>query len=89
MTVLFSQAGLALLHTHQGLRDSHPISLQADSDNAAPCSVCALDGIITPAITTDVFALPALSTDDFALVLSEGVLLSSSGLSVGRAPPVC
>jgi hypothetical protein len=89
MTVLFSQAGLSLLHTHQGLPDAHPLSLQMDSDNAAPCTVCALDGITAPAITSDAFSLPAWSTSDFAVSLSESTLFFPPGFSVGRAPPVC
>jgi hypothetical protein len=89
LVVLFTQAGLSLLHTHQGMPDCHPVALQSDTDNSASCQVCALDAVMDaePSSVTVIHDVPS-PFQPASFVSGEAPLLFSARLK-GRAPPVC
>lgn len=89
LVVLFSQAGLALLHTHQGTPDCHPVAVHSGSDGSSSCQVCALDAVMASDVAADPLSIPDFTSPVTAVISSEGILLSYSGFSIGRAPPVC
>lgn len=89
LVVVLTQAGLALLHTHQGMPDRHPVALQADEDANASCPVCTLDAVMDAEPSAIVSTSDAFSTPSCASFVSCAVLLPYAGHLKGRAPPVC
>lgn len=89
LVVLFTQAGLALLHTHQGTPDCHPVAVHSGSDGSSTCQVCALDAVLAADVAPDTLSVPDFTSNGIAVISFEGIVLSYSGLSAGRAPPVC
>jgi hypothetical protein len=89
LVVLFTQAGLSLLHTHQGTLDRHPVAVQSGNDGMSSCQVCALDAVLASDVAPDALSIPDFTSPEIAVISCEGVLLSFSGSSSGRAPPVC
>lgn len=89
MVVLFTQVGMALLHSHRGLPGTHPTVLKAASDTGISCQACALDGMATLALEVESFVLPGFSAPVFVEATSRGILLPFAGSSSGRAPPFC
>ena len=90
LTVLFTQVGLNLLHSHHGLPSHHQIALSAFSESSpSACKACALDGVLTLFVETSEFILPAKEQSTFVAPAISNAVLSFSGRSVGRAPPVC
>lgn len=89
LTVLFTQVGLNLLHSHLGLPDHTEAAFQsAPETSAAPCKVCALHGV--PALYADTAELhfPDFSIQVFSEPVPAGILLPVADRSIGRAPPV-
>ncbi len=89
LTVLFTQVGLNLLHSHLGQPDHTEAALQsAPETTTAPCKVCALHGV--PALYADAaeLHLPDFSLQVFSEPVPAGILLPVAGRSIGRAPPV-
>lgn len=88
--VLFTQAGLNLLHAHKGLPDHQIVTLSDSPENGgAPCQVCAMEGVASPLFAeTNFFFLPEFTSTPFVEVGISGNLLPVSTLSAGRAPPL-
>ncbi|MBL7847037.1 MAG: hypothetical protein JNL40_06180 [Cyclobacteriaceae bacterium] len=89
LTVLFTQVGLNLLHSHLGQPDHSEAALQsAPETSAAPCKVCALHGVLALYADAAELHLPDFSLQVFSEPVPAGILLPAAGRSIGRAPPV-
>ena len=88
ISVLFSQLGVNLMHTHQGSAPESVLAYKADNGNGStPCKVCSLD--VIPTLYFESYQLVSLVEPPafFAETSCADVLLPVSSPSLGRAPP--
>jgi len=90
LTVMFTQVGLNLLHTHQGQPQEISAAFHdAQESGNTPCPVCAMDGVQPLSIEAQFVAVPLFFTATFKAVSASSIILPVTGFSAGRAPPVC
>lgn len=90
LMVLFTQVGLNLLHTHTGQPKETAAAVHDAQENGnTPCQVCAMDGVQPLSIEEQFVAVPLFFAATFKAASTSSIILPVTGLSAGRAPPVC
>jgi hypothetical protein len=88
LSLLFSQLGLNLMHTHQGFPPESSQAFSAPSSGVTPCKACSLD--VMPTLYVEDFHIASLEPIpvEFYEKLPVAELQAATSSSSGRAPPV-